>query len=699
MKKLIGITLLALVILLTACDTTTTETPETPNNEQKDDKPSTEEVGDLLVKEVNDVTIELGSSLDEIPSCIVEDSSGTNVECLSKGDTVDLDKVGTYDVTYYAKNTENSKTNEVSFTVTVEDTTAPVMSVVNTFDIEVGDTNYVLPQCTVVEASDPSMVCNMVGDHNIDANKIGTTKVYFTAIDESGNLADQIIMIVTVKDSVKPGLTLANETIVINQGESVNLLEGVTASDNYDGNITDSISFGDTDTSSLDTGEYTVTYTVSDSSGNTTTETASLIVNEVLYTIGDTVSFNGLDIFVKSVEVLEVENAYSSYSKAVAIGVEVKNKTDKIHFLNLLLHSMKDQYDERLSNAFAYFDDSLSVKGAMLPNAVMEGVIVYEYTGDGSYKLKLSSLTEVVSLGFNVVDGVKDETSKASPLTAYTEHSVITTQVSSFSVAPSVDTMLIKFIQAEVKDINNMFIDAEKAVVLDMVIQNNDTDIDSLVKYEYRVFDPNGLEVKNHSALFDDDYISKGDMLPWAHMEATAAFNYTVDGTYTIVLGDILNERVYRQFDVVDGVVTLSNSDFNIGEYNVNSVFINSKTVSVGSTISFDGFDLVINSVSVEASESMFSSVDEAVILNVTVTNTSDETNSINMFYHTGFGSDGTQIGNAFFDFDTLDSEDIEPSVTVTGSLAYEYDGDGTYVFRFVDFDGAYELINVVVAK
>jgi len=69
------------------------------------------------------------------------------------------------------------------------------------------------------------------------------------------------------------GVTDVNLTI----GDTFDQMSGVTASDDVDGDLTGSISVsGEYDLSS--TGNYTLTYSVTDSNGNTTTETRSVVV-------------------------------------------------------------------------------------------------------------------------------------------------------------------------------------------------------------------------------------------------------------------------------------------------------------------------------------------------------------------------------------------------------------------------------------
>ncbi|ERJ11237.1 immunoglobulin-like domain-containing protein [Haloplasma contractile] len=85
---------------------------------------------------------------------------------------------------------------------------------------------------------------------------------------------------ITVVDRVNPVISgLENQTVTV--GSDFNLEDGVTATDNYDGDLTLELVVDDHGGVDLLTaGEYAVTYTVTDSSGNQTVENISITVIE-----------------------------------------------------------------------------------------------------------------------------------------------------------------------------------------------------------------------------------------------------------------------------------------------------------------------------------------------------------------------------------------------------------------------------------
>lgn len=80
----------------------------------------------------------------------------------------------------------------------------------------------------------------------------------------------------TPKDTTKPTIS-GTSNVTITEGDSFNSMSGVSASDDTDGNLTNSIVVsGSVNTSTA--GTYTLTYTVSDSSGNTASTSRTVTV-------------------------------------------------------------------------------------------------------------------------------------------------------------------------------------------------------------------------------------------------------------------------------------------------------------------------------------------------------------------------------------------------------------------------------------
>ncbi len=171
---------------------------------------------------------------------------------------VDLEKVGTYEVSYTA-NYKNITLRE-SRTFVVQDTLAPVIELISKpehFTSPVG--SYVEEGYTATDNYDGDVTKQVV-------SKEADGVVTYTVTDSSGNKATAERKI-TYKDVVAPTITLkGGKNTSINKGKAYSD-PGFTAADDVDGDLTDKVSVeGTVDGKTY--GTYTLTYRVSDSSGN-----------------------------------------------------------------------------------------------------------------------------------------------------------------------------------------------------------------------------------------------------------------------------------------------------------------------------------------------------------------------------------------------------------------------------------------------
>ena len=208
-----------------------------------------------------DIVLEYG--VDEMPKITalckgtLINRKGTPVKTKMKG-TVDLKKLGTYEVTFVA----NYKDMTISEkrTIIVKDTLAPKIELVASPDY------YTNPSMAYVEEGF-SAVDNHDGD--VTAQVVSTEKdgiVTYTVTDSSGNTASMERKII-YKDVIAPVITLTNGTsISLNKGKDF-VDPGFTAVDECDGDITSAVTVeGSVDGHTY--GTYTLTYRVTDSSGN-----------------------------------------------------------------------------------------------------------------------------------------------------------------------------------------------------------------------------------------------------------------------------------------------------------------------------------------------------------------------------------------------------------------------------------------------
>jgi len=189
--------------------------------------------------------------------------------------------------TYYTDTNDLPENAFDAINLLAPDTTAPVISGTKNFNLKVGQNKPDwLDGVSALDDVDGEVEVT-VDDSAVDLTTEGEYDLIYTATDASGNTATITVkVIVTAEDTVKPVIkgVKAEIFIVVNSLEP-NWLEGITASDNVDGNLTASIVLdkGNLDLTTL--GEYEITFTVTDSSGNTTVEATLVHVVEVLPTI------------------------------------------------------------------------------------------------------------------------------------------------------------------------------------------------------------------------------------------------------------------------------------------------------------------------------------------------------------------------------------------------------------------------------
>ncbi|MGE4603218.1 MAG: HYR domain-containing protein [Planctomycetota bacterium] len=190
--------------------------------------------------------------------------------------------LGTTTVTYSAIDSSGNSVSG-SFTITVEDVEAPLLTGLPgdiTLENEIGSCSAV-HSWTEPTASDNCQAVTLTADHSSgDSFLVGMTTVTYTAIDNSGNSASGSFT-VTVNDTEAPwilglpsGLNLETDAGACS---AIATWGGPLTTDNCGGAIMSSdYSPGD----SFPVGTTTVTYTSSDSDGNTTTESFLVTVND-----------------------------------------------------------------------------------------------------------------------------------------------------------------------------------------------------------------------------------------------------------------------------------------------------------------------------------------------------------------------------------------------------------------------------------
>ena len=206
-----------------------------------------------------------------------------------KDSTQTTDTLGTklFKAVFTPEDTANYQTVELDITVEV----VPAVSVINKAPkitaedktLKVGDTFDAKKDVTATDAEDGDITAQIeVIKNTVDTTQAGTYEVTYKVTDSQGASATKIINVM-----VNPKMEVVNEAPVINAedktltvGDNFDPMDGVTAIDKEDGNLTDSIQITENTVDTSKAGKYTVVYEVTDSHGTRVVRTIYVTVQQ-----------------------------------------------------------------------------------------------------------------------------------------------------------------------------------------------------------------------------------------------------------------------------------------------------------------------------------------------------------------------------------------------------------------------------------
>ena len=144
------------------------------------------------------------------------------------------------------------------------------------------------------------------------------------------NVSIIILPSITEVDTVKPVLTLNGDTNITMTIGDTYIDAGATATDNKDGDLTDSI-IVDNPTDTTNEGKYTITYTVSDKAGNKATTTRTVTVELPADTIAPVITLNGEDITLTVGESYTEQGATATDNRDDNVTVNINGTVDTSH--------------------------------------------------------------------------------------------------------------------------------------------------------------------------------------------------------------------------------------------------------------------------------------------------------------------------------------------------------------------------------
>ena len=283
-------------------------------------------------------------------------ADGKDVDVQITG-SVDMTKLGTYTITYKAQYLWKTKTVERE--VRVVDTTAPVI-VLKTVP------GYMTLPGEEYQEEGYTAEDDYDGDITDKVQvRIENDVVYYTVKDSSGNETTVERQIVRA-DVTPPTITLKGDASITIKAGNAFKEPGYTASDNIDGDITDKVEISGS-VNIYHAGTYTLTYTVTDSHGNTATAKRTVVVKPIGQS--STVTPTGKVIYLtfddgpgkhtqRLLDLLEQYNAKATFfvvNTGYNMNKLLKAIADGGH--GLAIHSKTHEYSEIYSSEEAFFND------------------------------------------------------------------------------------------------------------------------------------------------------------------------------------------------------------------------------------------------------------------------------------------------------------------------------------------------------
>lgn len=290
--------------------------------------------------------------------------------------TVDNAKLGVYKITYYAEYLWLSATAERE--VRVVDTTAPVIELTTKDD-------YFTKPGEAYQEEGFVAIDDYDGDISDKVERIEADgKVTYKVKDSSGN-ETMVVRQIEYADIVPPEIVLKGEpSLTLTEGGTYTE-PGFTATDDVDGDLTDQVEVsGSVNCDRV--GTYTITYTVKDSFGNSTTVTRTVKVKaayrppvnnpsdgeKVIYLTFD----DGPSPYTQ--KLLDVLAKYDVKATFFVVNTEYNMKTLLNNIVkgghSIGIHSVTHEYDEIYASKDAFFKDLYSMQE-----------IIEDYTGVRTY--------------------------------------------------------------------------------------------------------------------------------------------------------------------------------------------------------------------------------------------------------------------------------------------------------------------------
>lgn len=366
-KAIIKINILVDESLLTPEKQEEDEEVPKPDEGNKDETQNT-----APVITASDKTIKVGEVFNPLEGVTATDAEdGDITDKIAVDDSkVDINTLGTYEVIYSVKDSSNEETT-LKINVTVEEeqkeddeNKLPIINAENKI-IELGSKFDALEGITATDAEDGDITSRIkIVSSNVDVNNEGVYVVTYEVTDKDGASTRKSIDVTVMKPiadkNEAPVINASDRTIKI--GENFNPLDGVTAYDKEDGDITAKIEVVENMVDINSIGKYSVTLEVVDSAGLKSSKSINVKVDKAAVEVNKAPKISASNKVIKS------ESKFNPYSGVTATDYEDGDITDKVKVI----------YNNLNTNVTGLYR------------------IIYEVTDSGGYKVTKTIYVNVI---------------------------------------------------------------------------------------------------------------------------------------------------------------------------------------------------------------------------------------------------------------------------------------------------------------
>ncbi|MBK2003844.1 DUF5011 domain-containing protein [Listeria ivanovii subsp. londoniensis] len=231
----------------------------------------------------SEIVLNPNASFDPMSSITANDAEDGNItqNVQITNNSVDTSKPGSYEVTYQVT---DSDSNKATFTCTVIVTEAPVITGDNETVLNPNAPFDPMSSITATDKEDGNVTKNIkVVSNTVDTSTPGTYEVAYKVTDIDGNISTFTRTVVVTEPPIINGDSESH----INPNAVFDPMNTMEAKDKEDGNITQDIEVLNNPVDASTPGTYEVTYEVTDSDGNKTRFTRTVIVTEAPIITGD----------------------------------------------------------------------------------------------------------------------------------------------------------------------------------------------------------------------------------------------------------------------------------------------------------------------------------------------------------------------------------------------------------------------------